>query len=297
MGEAYMDNNYKHISDIVSDGLVRASSSMRRDKVEAYEKALSNENNEMAKWVLMTDLENEKAAKSNHSPLCDDTGIPHLILDVGGDYVVTGNLLDSIYEGIDMGLRRLPGRPMSLIGDDLNRIDQSGGINPDSDGVKPAPILIRRVRDNAVRLHILMLGGGPEIRTKTYRIFHKHNTQIVFDEIVEWATDGVKQLGCSPCTIAIGIGRTHYEATALMLQAQVDGRYDKLTEIEQEITRRVNSAGIGALGLGGSTSVLATFLKVGEQRASGVRIVSVRPCCCVEPRVSTVDLRPDATNY
>ena len=76
----------------------------------------------------------------------------------------------------------------------------------------------------------------------------------------------------------------------MMLQAQVDGRYDAQNEMEKEITRRVNDAKTGPLGLGGDTSVLATFLKVGPQRASGVRIVCMRPTCCFEPRIATVEL-------
>ncbi len=74
-----------------------------------------------------------------------------------------------------------------------------------------------------------------------------------------------------------------------MLQAQVDGRYARQSAMEEEITRRVNEAGIGPLDLGGGTSVLAAFLKVGPQRASGVRIVCLRPCCCFEPRIATVE--------
>ena len=142
-----------------------------------------------------------------------------------------------------------------------------------------------------IRLHILMFGGGPAIRGKTYRVFHKHSTQVVLDEIVSWAKESVAQLGCSPCTLAVGIGRSHYEAASMMLQAQVDGKYDVQSEMEAEITRRVNEANIGPLGLGGNTSVIATFMKVGPQRASGVRVVCVRPTCCFEPRIATVDLQ------
>jgi len=109
-------------------------------------------------------------------------------------------------------------------------------------------------------------------------------------KIVKWATEGVAQLGCSPCTLGVGIGRSHFEASAMMLQALTDGRYDQQSEMEQEITRRVNEANIGPLGLRGATSVLTTFMKVGPQRASGVRIVCVRPTCCFEPRIATVEL-------
>ena len=280
----------KSIAALVRETLIAAGSTFREDKTEAYRQAISREDNDQARWVMETILDNAKAAEENHSPLCDDTGIPHLVLEVGEDCAVTGRMLDEIRQGIAEGLRALPGRPMGIMGDDSHRIDQSGGLNPDSAGVEPAPILIRRCEENVIRLHIMMFGGGPAIRAKTYRVFHKHNTQVVLDEIIQWAMEGVAQLGCTPCTLAVGIGRSHFEATALMLQAQVDGRYDIQSDMEKEITRRVNEAKIGPLGLGGNTSVLATFLKVGPQRASGVRIVCVRPMCCFEPRIATVEL-------
>ena len=278
------------IVGLVRDTLVEAGSTFREDKKNAYKRAIAAEQNENARWVLETILENAEAAEKNRSPLCDDTGIPHLLLEVGPDCAVTGKMLDDIREGIKQGLRSLPGRPMGIMGDDSHRIDQSGGLDTDPAGVEPAPILIRRCDENVIRLHILMFGGGPAIRAKTYRVFHKHNTQIVLDEIVEWAKEGVSQLGCSPCTLAIGVGRSHFEATSMMLQAQADGNYDVQSEMEKEITRRVNEADIGPLGLGGSTSVIATFMKVGPQRASGVRIVCVRPTCCFEPRIATAEL-------
>lgn len=280
-------------SDIITrvrDTLVAAGSTFREDKKEAYRCAIGKETNPKAKWVMETVLANAEAAEANRSPLCDDTGIPHLVLEVGPDCAVTGRMLDDIKEGVKQGLRALPGRPMGIMGDDSHRIDQSGGLNPDSAGVEPAPILIRRCDENVIRLHILMFGGGPAIRGKTYRVFHKHNTQVVLDEIISWAKESVAQLGCSPCTLAVGIGRSHYEAASMMLQAQVDGRYDVQNEMETEITRRVNEANIGPLGLGGDTSVLATFMKVGPQRASGIRVVCLRPACCFEPRIATVEL-------
>ena len=285
-----MNRSHEEIVARVRDTLVEAGSTFRPDKKVAYQRAIEAESNDKAKWVLEQVLANAEAAESNRSPLCDDSGIPHLVLEVGDDCAVTGKVLDAIREGVVQGLRKLPGRPMGIMGDDSHRIDQSGGLNPDSAGVEPAPILLRRCAENVIRLHILMFGGGPAIRAKTYRVFHKHNTQVVLDEIVQWATEGVSQLGCSPCTLAVGVGRSHFEAASMMLQAQVDGRYDVQSEMEQEITRRVNEAKIGPLGLGGKTSVIATFMKVGPQRASGVRIVCVRPCCCFEPRIATVEL-------
>ena len=285
-----MTDNYQTIVAKVADTLVSAGSTFRQDKKDAYRRAIAAETNPQAKWVLETVLENAEAAEKNRSPLCDDSGIPHLVLEVGENRAITGKTLDAIREGVAEGLRRLPGRPMGIMGDDSHRIDQSGGLNPDSAGVEPAPILLRRCADDVLRLHILMFGGGPAIRAKTYRVFHKHNTQVVLDEIVSWAKESVSQLGCSPCTLAVGIGRSHFEAASMMLQAQTDGDYNVQSDMEKEITRRVNEADIGPLGLHGNTSVLATFMKVGPQRASGVRIVCLRPTCCFEPRIATVEL-------
>ena len=205
---------------------LEAGSTFRSDKKAAYARAIANETDGKAKWVLETILENAEAAEKDRAPLCDDTGRPHLLLEVGQEAAVSGYMLDAIREGVAEGLRKLPGRPMGIMGEDSQRIDQSGGLDPDSAGVKPAPILLRGCDEAVIRLHILMFGGGPAIRAKTYRVFHKHDTRVVLDEIVRWATEGVAQLGCSPCTLAVGIGRSHFEAAAMMLQAQADGRYD-----------------------------------------------------------------------
>lgn len=277
----------------VSRTLVEAGSTFREDKKNAYRRAIAEETNPQAKWVMETILENADAAELNKSPLCDDSGIPHIVLEIGEDVAITGGTLDAIHEGIALGLRKLPGRPMGIMGDDKQRIDQSGGLNPESDGVKPAPILIRRTKENVMRLHIMMFGGGPAIRAKTYRVFHKHNVDVVLNEIIEWSKEAVSQLGCSPCTLAVGIGRSHYEAASMMIEALVDGTYDEQSDMERHITEAVNEANVGALGLHGKTSVLATFMKVGPQRASGVRVVCVRPCCCFEPRIAVVDLASD----
>lgn len=274
----------------VSETLVKAGSTFLPDKKEAYKRAIEKETNPRSKWILETILENAEVAERDLSPLCDDTGIPHLVLEIGENTVVTGKMINSIKEGIKQGLRTLPGRPMAIIGDDHQRIDQSKGLDSDPAALEAAPILLRQTTEDVLRLHIMMFGGGPAIRAKTYRVFHKHSVEVVKNEIIEWAKESTAQLGCTPCTLAVGVGRSHYEASSMMLQALVDGTYDQQSELEKAITDGVNASDVGALGLHGDTTVLATFLKVGPQRASGVRVVCMRPCCCFEPRIATVEL-------
>ena len=278
------------IREKVADCLVKAGSSFREDQKEVYRKAMAEETNGQACWVMQQVLDNAIVAEEHRSPLCDDTGIPHLFLEVGPERVVSGELLEQIKEGIAMGLRQLPGRPMAIKGNDEARIDQSGGLNEDSGALAPSPILIKPVKENVLRLTVLMLGGGPAIRGITQRVFHKHNVDVVIEEIVNRAKEGVSKLRCSPCVLAIGIGRSQFEATSLMMEAMVYGDFGKQSAFERRITEKVNEANIGPLGLGGKHSVLATFAKVGPQRASGVRIVALRPCCCFEPRRASVEL-------
>lgn len=278
------------IQEKVADCLVRAGSTFREDQKEAYRKAIADEQLESACWVMRQVLDNALVAEERRSPLCDDTGIPHLFLEVGKNKAVTGELLEQIKEGVAMGLRQLPGRPMAITGDDYARIDQSGGLNEDSGALAPSPILIKPIDEDVIRLTALMLGGGPAIRGITQRVFHKHSVDVVIDEIVNRAIPAVSQLGCSPCTLAIGIGRSQFEATSMMMEAMAKGDFDVQSDFEKRITDKVNESQTGPLGLGGKHSVLATFAKIGPQRASGVRIVALRPCCCFEPRRASVEL-------
>lgn len=279
-----------NVVEKVADCLVRAGSTFREDQKEAYRKAIADETQERACWVMQQVLDNALVAEYRRSPLCDDTGIPHLFLEVGPNRQVTGELLQQIREGIAEGLRKLPGRPMAIKGDDYARIDQSGGLNEDSGALVPSPILIKPVDEDVLRLTVLMLGGGPAIRGITQRVFHKHSVDVVIDEIVNRAIPAVTQLGCSPCTLAIGVGRSQFEAASLMMEAMVKGDYRVQSDFELRITEKVNGSNVGPLGLGGKHSVMATFAKIGPQRASGVRIVALRPCCCFEPRRASVEL-------
>ena len=102
--------------------------------------------------------------------------------------------------------------------------------------------------------------------------------------------DSLKMLGCTPSIPSIGIGRTHFEATSLLLKSIAYGDLDNQSDIENYVASSLNDTGIGPMGLGGKTTVLGSYVNIGPQRASGVRIVSVRPSCFVEPRVASLKL-------
>lgn len=276
--------------DIVANTLIKASTSFRADKISAYNRLISSESNSNSKWIMEKILENAKVANEVKKPLCDDTGIPHVYIEFGRNKTITGDFIESVQEGIKKGLRLLPGRPMAVKGSEGELLAQSKGLFENPDDLECAPIFLKNVEEDVIRIYVLMEGGGPAIRGKSYRVFHKHNADVVINEIISWAKEAVGQLGCSPCTLAIGIGRSHYEAAVMMLEAQIHGCYDEQSPFEKKITEEVNKAQIGPLGLGGESSVVGTFLKIGPQRASGVRIVCMRPCCCFEPRIACAEI-------
>ena len=199
-----------------------------------------------------------------------------------------------------MGLNNLPARPMAVKGSEIERIEQSKGLYEKPGMLRPASILIDSCNDEStykkdidsdtLNVHFLLEGGGPEIRAKTYRVYHKKSFENVIGTACEWLEESLKMLGCTPSIPSIGIGRTHFEATSLLLKSIAYGNLENQSEYEQYVTDRLNQTGIGPLGFGGKATVLGTYVNIGNQRASGVRIVSIRPSCFVEPRVATLKL-------
>lgn len=279
-----------NIIEKVKNAVVVAANTFKKEQIDVYNKAIENESLDRARWIMQNTLKNAEIAEKTQFNLCDDSGIPHLLLEVGNDAILTPEILDDIYLGVAEGLRALPARPMAVLGNDVERLEQSKGLDNDPGALVPAPIIIKRVPSKGLKLHILLQGGGPEIRARTYRVFHKRKLSVIIDEIVKWAEEEVAQLGCSPVVPAIGIGRTHFEATSLMIEAMVYGDFGKQSPIEKEITDRLNKTNVGPLGLKGDTTALVSFVKIGPQRASGVRIVSMRLCCNIEPRVAKIVL-------
>jgi fumarate hydratase subunit alpha len=272
---------------IARDLVIEASTTYRPDQVRSYRKALAAASEGPGRWVLEQLLENAAVAEHDRRPLCDDTGIPHLFLELGTDCVFSSSHLSAMLAGVREGLSLLPGRAMAVNGSPQQRVEQSCGLSEDPADVVSPPLVLMSVPGSQSRLTVLMLGGGPEIRTRTYRVFHERSLRKVLTEAAGWAVEGTTLLGCTPSVLAIGIGRTHYEATTLMLESMVHGDLGVQDEWERLVTAEVNARGCGPLGFGGGPTVLGTFIRIGPQRASGVRIVCLRPGCCMDPRRAT----------
>ena len=293
-------SDFMDIVEDISKTIIKASTTLTDDKLKALSHAIAIEENENARWALSQILENYKVAQKTRFPLCDDTGIPHVIVELGCEREFSGELLNQVHEGIELGLNNLPARPMAVKGDEIERIEQSKGLYEKPGMLKPASILIDSVNDEStykrdispdtLNLHFILEGGGPEIRAKTYRVYHKRSFENVIDTAVDWLKESLSLLGCTPSIPSIGIGRTHYEANSLLLKSIAYGNLDNQSDVEKNVVCKLNETGIGPLGFGGKTTVLGAYVNIGNQRASGVRIVAIRPSCFVEPRVATLKL-------
>lgn len=270
--------------------LVEAGTTNRRDQFKAFETAIAHETESNSRWVLEQIHENARIAKDEQLPLCDDTGIPHAIIHIGEECDLPSGWLAAIQAGIIDGLRQLPGRPMAVRGNDIERVEQSCGLEEDPGMLELAPVITRSMPGDKFKLTVLMLGGGPEIRARTRRIFHRRSITNVLNEATGWLKEEIGSLGCTPSIVAMGIGRSQVEASALMLEAMAEGDLEHQNELEQQVTAEMNTTDVGPLGLGGKITALGCFLKIGPARASGVRIVCARPCCLVEPRRGTTVL-------
>lgn len=288
------------IVEDISKTIIKASTTLTDDKLKALNHAIDIEDNENAHWALSQILENYKVAEKTRFPLCDDTGIPHVIVEMGSEREISGELLSQIHEGIELGLNNLPARPMAVKGNEIERIEQSEGLYENPGMLKPASVLIDNPKDEStykrdispdtLNLHFILEGGGPEIRAKTYRVYHKRSFDNVIGTACDWLAESLSLLGCTPSIPSIGIGRTHYEANALLLKSIAYGNLESQSDVENYVAHKLNETGIGPLGFGGKTTVLGSYVNIGNQRASGVRIVAVRPSCFVEPRVATLKL-------
>ena len=238
------------ILEDVSNVIIRASTTLSKDKCKALKNAISIEDNDNARWALEMILKNYQVAQETRFPLYDDTGIPHVIIELGHEREITGELLNQIHEGIYLGLNKLPARPMAVKGDPVERIEQSQGLYEKPGMLRPASILVdtanddstykREISEDTLNVHFLLEGGGPEIRSKTFRVYHKRSFDNVIGTACEWLESSLGMLGCTPSIPSIGIGRTHYEATALLLKSIAYGSLDNQSEHEREITARLN---------------------------------------------------------
>ncbi len=200
-----------------------------------------------AKMIIQSLLRNAEIAKEKRVPLCQDTGIPVIFVDIGRDAELNFDIYDASREAVKIATEVVPLRPNSV--HPLTR-ENAGNI----------PVVhCRIVEGDELRLAVMPKGAGSENVSKQMMLLPGDS-----DRIKDFVVQVVKEAGGKPCPpvfVGVGIGGTFDESALIAKRALLrDAR--KMNEFELEILREINSLGIGPMGLGGKTTALSVLVEV-----------------------------------
>ena len=270
----------KDLIESVADALQYISFYHPPDFIRAMTEAYEREESPAAKAALTQVLVNSRMCALGHRPICQDTGIVIVFLEVGMDVQWDAEL--SVEEMVNEGVRQAyldssnPLRASVLAdpeGDRDNTLDNS-----------PAVVHTRIVPGAELVVEIAAKGGGSEAKAK----FTMLNPS---DSVVDWILDVVPTMGagwCPPGILGVGVGGTPEKAMLLAKEAMMQpidihelkarGAQNRAEELRLELYERVNALGIGAQGLGGLTTVLDVKVKDYPTHAAN-KPVAVIPNC------------------
>lgn len=246
------------VTDAVAELAIGACNYLGDDVVAFVEKAAEREGSETGKDILAQILENAKLAKETARPLCQDTGLAVVFLEIGQDvHLVGGSLEQAVDEGVRRGytdgyLRK------SVVADPTGARKNTGDNTP-------AMLHTRIVPGDKVRVIVVPKGGGAENMSALTMMKPSQGLRGAVDFIV----DTVSKAGPNPCPpiiVGVGIGGT-FEKTAylakhsLLREVGSTNSEPRLAELEDELERRCNALGIGPGGLGGTTTVIDVFVE------------------------------------
>ncbi|MBR0302993.1 MAG: fumarate hydratase [Clostridia bacterium] len=272
----------KLISDAVSELLIKINHVLSPDMERALTDAASRETSETGANVLSMLTENLAIAREKMIPVCQDTGMAVVFLDVGQEVHFSGGYLeDAVNEGVRRAyvegyLRK------SVVGDPLLRVNTNDNT--------PAVIHTRIVPGDNVRITVAPKGFGSENMSRIYMLKPADGVDGVKRSVVE----AVRLAGpnaCPPMTVGVGLGGD-FELAALMskraLTREVGARSDKehIAALEREILDEINSLGIGPAGLGGDVTALAVNIETYATHIAGLPC-AVNICCHVNRHAHT----------
>ncbi|OFW61227.1 MAG: fumarate hydratase [Actinobacteria bacterium RBG_16_64_13] len=246
------------VADAVAKLAIDACNYLGDDIVAFFEKAIDREQSDTGRDVLAQLLENANLAKDTHRPLCQDTGLAVVFLEVGQDvHLVGGSLEDAVNAGVSKGYTEGYLRK-SAVADPIGARKNTGDNTP-------AMLHTRIVPGDKVRIIVATKGGGAENMSALGMLKPSQGRQGAVDFIV----DTVSKAGPNPCPpiiVGVGLGGTFEKAAymakhALLREVGSTNPEPRLAELEDELEKRCNDLGIGPAGLGGTVSVIDVFIE------------------------------------
>lgn len=264
------------ITENIKEMCIEANHFLTKDMDQALKRACASETSPIGKKVLDQLQENLAIAKEDMIPICQDTGMAVIFMEIGQDVHFEGGLLeDAIHEGVRQGyiqgyLRK------SVVSDPLIRINTNDNT--------PGVIYYNLVEGDKVKITVAPKGFGSENMSKVIMLKPSDGEEGVKQAII----DTVKQAGpnaCPPMVVGVGIGGT-FEKCAFLAKKALTRNLDQRSEIdyvkdmEEEVLDKINCSGIGPGGLGGKTTALAVNIETYPTHIAGLP-VAINICCHV----------------
>ncbi len=247
---------YSEIVSAVRDLCIEANCNLTQDVREKICAACRTEESPVGQGILKDLVENFTYAGEKRLPICQDTGMAVVFIDLGQEVHITGGLLtDAVNEGVAQGYTQGFLRK-SVVGDPLRRVN--------TDDNTPAVLHLRLVEGDRVDITVAPKGAGSENMTSLQMLKPSCTQEQVEDAIVQAVSDAGSN-PCPPVVVGVGLGGNAEQAAIMAKRALLrpldQHNSDPLyAEMEQRVLEKVNRLGIGPQGLGGSTTALAVSI-------------------------------------
>ena len=260
--------NVSKITEVVKNMCIDANYYLTHDVKEKIESAYKQENWPMAKEILEKILTNIDISKKEEMPICQDTGMACVFVEIGQDvHIIGGNLKDAINEGIRQGYNEGFLRK-SVVKDPLDRINTMDNT--------PAIIYYDIVEGDKLKIKVAPKGFGSENMSQLKMLKPADGLEGVKDFVLKV----VKEAGPNPCppiVVGVGIGGTFDKAANLAKKALVRPLNEKnnnefYANLEKELLKEVNELGIGPQGFGGKTTALAVNIETYPTHIAGLPV-------------------------
>ena len=272
--------NVEEISKNIKEMCIEANHFLSKDMDIAMKNAVSTEKSPLGKKILSQLQDNLKIAGEDMIPICQDTGMAVVFLEIGQDvHFEGGNLEDAVNEGIRRGyvdgyLRK------SVVKDPILRENTKDNT--------PGIIHYKIVPGDQVKIKVAPKGFGSENMSRVFMLKPADGIEGVKEAVLTAVRDAGPN-ACPPMVVGVGIGGT-FEKCALMakeaLTREVGSHSDipYVKELEEELLERINKIGIGPGGLGGTTTALAVNVNTYPTHIAGLP-VAINICCHVNRHV------------
>ena len=264
------------ITENIKEMCIEANHYLSKDMKAVLDQAVENEKASLGKQILNQLEENLRNAAEDMIPICQDTGMAVIFLEIGQDIHFEGSLLeDAVNEGVRQGYEEGFLRK-SVVKDPLIRENTKDNT--------PAVIHYEIVSGDKVKITVAPKGFGSENMSRIFMLKPADGIEGVKEAILT----AVKEAGpnaCPPMVIGVGIGGT-FEKCAWMAKKALTRPVDEhssipyIKEMEEELLHRINKTGIGPGGLGGSTTAFAVNINTYPTHIAGLP-VAVNICCHV----------------